>query len=131
MKLRWQFQHLAGIPAPDRPFEQAAILIKINDVSQPLGAGRTGNDNYIRHVARPYTATDGQLDPLQQPAVAPFILKPVYRNLWQTTLGVPTTTSPADRNLPHHQTLRFQWVVAVHVQGKPHVTTDLTASCVR
>jgi hypothetical protein len=37
-KLPRQVQHLARIPAPDGPLQQAAILIEPVDISQPLRA---------------------------------------------------------------------------------------------
>jgi hypothetical protein len=58
------------------------------------------------------------LDSLQQSPPAPFILKPINRHLRQTTLGIAATTAVANRNLPHYQALRFQWVVAMCVQDK-------------
>jgi len=37
MEFARQGQHLACIPAPDSPFQQAPVLVELNNIAQPLG----------------------------------------------------------------------------------------------
>jgi hypothetical protein len=127
-KMRWQRQHLACIPTPDSPFQQAAILVKVCNISQPLGAGRACNDNHIRNVAGTHTTTDRQLDSLQQSSRPPFFLKPFNRNLRQPAVRIAATTASADRDLPDHQALRFKWAIALRVHRSCPIRLNLEFS---
>ena len=126
MKMLWKRQDLACIPAPYSPFQQAAILLKARNASQPLGARRACNDHHIRHVARPHTATDGQLDSLQKAPFAPLGLKPFGRNFGQTTAAAAITNC----DLSNYEALCFKSVLALFAQSQTSRgnRSDLAAS---
>jgi hypothetical protein len=64
VKLRGQSQDLARVPASDSPLQQTAVLLNFFNAPEPLRSGCGRNYNHIRHVAWPYTTTDGQLNSL-------------------------------------------------------------------
>jgi hypothetical protein len=113
MELAGQGQHLARVSAAHSPFKQGSVLVECNDIPQPLCARRGRNYDHVRHIARPNTTTDGQLDSLQQSTFPPFVLQPFDRNFGQTTFDVATATASADRNLPNDEALRFQRTISI------------------
>jgi hypothetical protein len=116
MKLGRQGQHLTCILAPDSPLHETPILAKLNNVSQPLSAGRARDHDDVGHITRPDTTANGQLNSLQQSTFPPFSLQPFHRNFGQTPLDIAATAS-TNRDLPDHQALRFQRTIWISVHS--------------
>jgi len=113
MKFAGQDQHLARVSTAHSPFKQGSVLVERNDIPQPLCARWGRNYHHVRHIARPDTTTDGQLDSLQQSPFPPFVLQPFDRNFGQTTFDIATATASADGDLPNDEALRFQRTISI------------------